>query len=97
MGIQIGVNYEDVAHLIVAEEDEEYGCGRCSQCVDAWGAHCFNSTTVVYYKLQHKDVEMWMSSSGGGNWLWCDANHWGSNREKILFILNENNISYTEG
>lgn len=95
MGIQIGFSKADVAHLIVEEDKEELCCGNCYGCVEEWNSPCSNLYIAEYAKLSHGAVEIWVHVVDG--YCWIDANHWGSNRNKILYILAENNIEYVEG
>lgn len=95
MGIQIGVAVKDVEHLIATMENVRYPCFQCEMCEDGLDDQCTDEHVAQEIKLQYNDVSIWMNVDN--NFAWCDANHWGSNREKILYILNENNIEYVEG
>lgn len=53
MGIQVGFNKADVAHLIVEEDKEELRCGNCYECVEEWNSPCSNLYIAEYAKLSH--------------------------------------------
>lgn len=96
MGIQIGFSRKDVEHLIVERDEEELHCGCCYSCLEGLGEEkCEDIYVAQYVRLEWNAATVWVHVHN--DQCWVDANHWGQNRNKILFILEGNNIEYTEG
>jgi hypothetical protein len=99
MGIQIGFRQNDVQHLVTETHSERYACGQCEACENM--EDCNNFTVGTDVKLEWNGVSIWVHAYHSEHYdqgmCWCDANHWGSNRKPLLYILEGNNIEYYEG
>lgn len=99
MGIQIGFRQNDVQHLVTETHSERYTCGRCSLCENMEDG-CQDTTVETSIKLEWDGISIWVytyySEHDKQMMCWCDANHWGSNRQPLLYILVGNNIDFRE-
>lgn len=95
MGIQISFNYKDVEHLVADDNTESYACGFCMYCQEGDEHMCYDVYTAESVLLLQGKLSIWVHKNGGVCWI--DANHWGSNRAKIIPLLESNNIQYWEG
>ncbi len=97
MGIQISFSYKEVdaLGLVLGLDTESVFCGHCESCLDNSTETCTNRQTLLYVEVGTEGQSLWVHRDG--DTLWCDANRWGSNREKILPILKRWAIEYIEG
>jgi hypothetical protein len=93
MGIQISFERKDAASLISDEVGHTASCGECDRCMeDMQGCDRPYKWTVV--QLRDDEAEIWVNAHE--QTLWCDANHWGTNRGIIIPMLERHGVEFTE-
>lgn len=96
MGIQVCFHRADVAHLITVEYHHSAACGECRECLEDMQG-CTNRYRWTSVVLRDAEAEITVGGEPNSIDLWCDANHWGSNRAIIIPMLNRHNVAFAEG